>query len=72
MIIRPVIDIHFSKQVGVDIFQAPKIYPVLVWIRPPFVVCIDAAYRAEIVFRLHGVELIKTQLVLSFNNFKIR
>ena len=72
VIICPVIDFHFDNQVGVDVFQAPKIYPVLVWIRAPFVVCVDAAYRAEIVLRLFGVELIKTQLVLSFNNCKIR
>ena len=72
MIIRPVVDFHFVNQVGIDILQASEIYPVLVWIRPPLVVGVDAAYRAEIVFRLFGVKLVETQLFLPFDNFKTR
>lgn len=44
-----------------DSFQAGHINPILFGLGPALVMCVDPALRAEIVLRLHGVELIERE-----------
>ena len=70
MIVGPIIGLYFFNQVRINAFQAAQVYPVLIWIGSSFVVCIDATYRTEVVFRFFGVKLIEVQFVFAANYLK--
>src|SRR5690606_18026243 len=49
---------HLAQVERIDALQAGDVEPVLVGVRAPLVVGVDAAYPAEPVARGHGVELV--------------
>src|SRR5438552_19109974 len=49
---------HFSEIEGTYAIEAGDVDAVLIGVRPPLVMGVDAALRAEMVLRRHGVELV--------------
>jgi hypothetical protein len=56
--VYPIVGLDLPEIERVDAFKAPHIVPVLIWVRPTLMVCINAADRTEVMLGCHGVELI--------------
>ena len=61
----------FLEVEGAYALQAGNVDPVLIGIRAPLVMGVDAAFRAKVMLRRHGVELIERQKVRALADFKI-
>ena len=63
---------HFAQFKRVNAFQAGDVVAVLARHGSALVVGIDAAIRTKIMFGAHGVELIKLQRLLPFDDLDSR
>jgi hypothetical protein len=65
---RTIKDWYLPKVVGVDAFQTANVIAVFIGIDATNMVRINAALRAEVMLRGHGVELIRGQDFSALNN----
>jgi hypothetical protein len=66
------VDRDHVKVKRADALQAGGIDAVLVGIRPALVVRVNAAFRAEVVLGLEGVELVERQRILPGGDVDVR
>ncbi len=68
--IDPIVGLHTWNIKRIDAFKATNVIAILLWIGSPQMMRIDAAVRAEVVLRGHGVELVQPQLLVTPGNSK--
>lgn len=70
-VIFPVVNLGGCKIKWIERFNAASIEANFVWIAASLVMRVYPAYTAKVMFRHMGVELVKRQLVRTFQNTKI-